>query len=71
MPDKVPLMLGAIAWAGHQIDDNVIAIAGITCLLVAAFIVKPFESGDLFALTISGISGISALAGYEIGKRKQ
>lgn len=68
--DRIPLIAGAITWAGTNIEDNVVAIAGITLLLVAAFILKPFDSANMFALTMSGIAGISALAGYEIGKRQ-
>lgn len=71
MMDKIPVfMAGAITWAGTNIEDNVVAIAGITVLLVAAFICKPFDEPNMFAMTMAGISGMSALAGYEIGKRK-
>lgn len=68
--DKIPLIAGAVTWAGANIEDNVVAIAGITLLLIAAFIFKPFDNANMFALTMSGISGMAALAGYEIGKRK-
>lgn len=68
--EKIPFLAGAITWAGTNIEDNVIAIAGITLILIAGFICKPFDDANMFALTMSGISGMSALAGYEIGKRK-
>lgn len=68
--EELPIIAGAISWAGVNIDDNIAAIGGITILLIVAMIFQPFESGDMFALTMSGIAGISALAGYEIGKRK-
>lgn len=66
----IPLVAGLISYAGAQMDDNVIAIAGITAVLCVAMVFRPFDQESMFALTMSGISGVAALAGYEIGKRK-
>lgn len=70
MSYRIPFVTGMISFAGAQLDDNVIAIAGITIVLCVAMIFQPFEQESMFALTMSGISGVAALAGYEIGKRK-
>lgn len=69
----VPLSLGALIVAQYgklKITDNIVAILGITAILTASVIFNPFGQSDLFALVISGMTAISALAGYEIGKRQ-
>jgi hypothetical protein len=68
--ESIPLIGAAISYAGAQVDDNIIAIVGISAVLCVAMIAKPFDEASMFALTMSGISGVAALAGYEIGKRK-
>lgn len=67
---NLPLLTGVITAAGAQVTDNIAAIVGISALLIAAIIFNPFNNGELFALVMSGIAGMSALAGYEIGKRQ-
>lgn len=68
--ESVPIVGAAISYAGAQVDDNIIAIAGISAVLCVAMVTRPFDEASMFALTMSGISGVAALAGYEIGKRK-
>lgn len=70
MMENYPVIAAAISYAGANIDDNIMAIVGITAVLVVAMIFKPFDQASMFALTMSGISGVAALAGYEMGKRK-
>lgn len=68
---SVPVIGGIITFAGAQMTDNIVAIIGISVVLVVAMIAKPFDQASNFALVMSGISGIAALAGYELGKRTQ
>lgn len=68
-PESLPVIGGVITFAGANITDNITAIIGIAVILVVAMIFRPFEEASMFALVMSGISGIAALAGYEIGKR--
>lgn len=70
MIDPLPFGIGGlITYAGANLTDNIAAIVGIAVILVVAMIFQPFEAASMFALVMSGISGIAALAGYEIGKR--
>lgn len=67
---QIPLVAGVISFAGANIDDNIMAIGGISLIIMVAYIFGPFESQDLLSLTMMAISAIAALAGYEIGKRQ-
>lgn len=65
----IPIIEGAITYAGANITDNITAIAGITLILIVSMIFKPFDQANSFAMMMCGISAIAALAGYEVGKR--
>lgn len=66
---EIPIIAGAISYAGANITDNITAIIGITLILIVSMIFQPFDQANSFALMMCGISAIAALAGYEVGKR--
>lgn len=65
----LPIITGAVTYASAKVTDNIVAIIGISLILIAAMGIGVFDSSDMFALTMSAITAISALAGYEVGKR--